>query len=245
MSINIQAKTDYSFLFSGLGGNSAASGLGGNTWLSDYASIKNGSYGKLMKAYYAKDSDDSVKKLAQNTVANQNTSSLSSAETKAYTKVQSTSDALKESADALLEKGKDSLFTEADAEKIYKAVDNFVKDYNEVLSATGSVSNNSISSRVDSMVNNTAINEKLLSKIGITVNDDDTLSLDKDTFMAADMNKVKNLFNVTGSYGYSVSASASLINYNADYAVSKAGTYTFSGTYNNAYNAGSLFNTYF
>ena len=53
MSINIQAKTNYSFLFSGLS-SSASNALSGN-WLADYASIKNGSYGKLMKAYYAKD----------------------------------------------------------------------------------------------------------------------------------------------------------------------------------------------
>ena len=47
MSINIQAKTNYSFLFSGLS-SSASNALSGN-WLADYASIKNGSYGKLMK----------------------------------------------------------------------------------------------------------------------------------------------------------------------------------------------------
>ncbi len=38
--------TDYSSLFSSMGSSS------GN-WLADYATIKNGSYGKLMKAYYA------------------------------------------------------------------------------------------------------------------------------------------------------------------------------------------------
>ena len=42
MSINIQAKTNYSFLFSGLS-SSASNALSGN-WLADYASIKNGSY---------------------------------------------------------------------------------------------------------------------------------------------------------------------------------------------------------
>ena len=52
MSINIQAKTNYSFLFSGLS-SSASNALSGN-WLADYASIKNGSYAKLMKAYYDK-----------------------------------------------------------------------------------------------------------------------------------------------------------------------------------------------
>ena len=50
MGININAKSDYSFMFSSLG--SGAAGVGSSNFLMDYASIKNGSYGKLMKAYY-------------------------------------------------------------------------------------------------------------------------------------------------------------------------------------------------
>ena len=45
------SNVDYSALF---GGTSNSSSLGGTNILSDYASIKNGSYGKLLKAYYAK-----------------------------------------------------------------------------------------------------------------------------------------------------------------------------------------------
>ena len=41
---------DYSYLFGGMQTPLAGSGFS----LSDYASIKNGSYGKLLKAYYAK-----------------------------------------------------------------------------------------------------------------------------------------------------------------------------------------------
>lgn len=47
ISVNVSnMANDYSYLFSGTGSSS------GN-WLADYTSIKNGSYGKLMKAYYA------------------------------------------------------------------------------------------------------------------------------------------------------------------------------------------------
>ena len=52
MSINIQAKNELFFSVFRLS-SSASNALSGN-WLADYASIKNGSYGKLMKAYYAK-----------------------------------------------------------------------------------------------------------------------------------------------------------------------------------------------
>ena len=45
------SNVDYSAL---LGGTSDSSSVGNTNMLSDYAAIKNGSYGKLMKAYYAK-----------------------------------------------------------------------------------------------------------------------------------------------------------------------------------------------
>ena len=64
MSINIQAKTNYSFLFSGLS-SSASNALSGN-WLADYASIKNGSYAKLMKAYYGKENNASNRSFRHN-----------------------------------------------------------------------------------------------------------------------------------------------------------------------------------
>lgn len=44
------SNVDYSALF---GGTSDSSSVGNTNMLSDYAAIKNGSYGKLMKAYYA------------------------------------------------------------------------------------------------------------------------------------------------------------------------------------------------
>ena len=93
MSINIQAKTNYSFLFSGLS-SSASNALSGN-WLADYASIKNGSYAKLMKAYYGKENN------ASKTAASDITKKDTTKETakKALAKVETATDALKESAD--------------------------------------------------------------------------------------------------------------------------------------------------
>ena len=53
MSIRINQKTDYSQLFASVGGNgSNNNSINFGVNLSDYASIKSGSYGNLMKAYY-------------------------------------------------------------------------------------------------------------------------------------------------------------------------------------------------
>ena len=258
MSINVNAKQDYSFLFSSLG--NGASGVGGSNFLGDYMAIKNGSYGKLMRAYYGTSANDSVKTIANNSTSK--TSNLTSEDKKAYAKVETAADALKDSADALLATGSKSLFNEKDitttdekgvettkkgydTNAIYKAVNSFVTNYNETLKAAANVDDKSVTSRVNSMMNNTRVNERMLNKIGVTVNDDGSLSLDKDIFMKSDMKTVKNIFNGNGSYGYQTSAQASLINYAADHASSRSGFYSTNGNYSNSFNSGNLFNDYF
>lgn len=259
MSINVQAKQDYSFLFSGLG--SGASGVGGSNFLGDYMAIKNGSYGKLMRAYYGTSASDSVKSIANSNSSTTKTGNLTSADKKAYAKVETAADALKDSADALLATGSKSLFNEKDitttdengvettkkgydTDAIYKAVNSFVTNYNDTVKAAANVNDSSVTNRVNSMMNNTRVNEKMLNKIGVTVNDDGTLSLDKDTFMKADMKTVKNIFNGNGSYGYQTSAQASLINYAAEHASNRSGFYNTNGDYSDIFNSGNLFNSY-
>lgn len=230
--MNIKPRTDVSFLFSGLG--SGAANVAGSNFLSDYAAIKNGSYGKLMKAYYSETGNASVNKLVKNSSKN----SQSAEDAKVLTKIQSSTDSLKESADELLEMGDDTA-------AIYKAVSKFVDDYNDVMKAVDETGNKSIVDRTATMGNASVQNRKKLSEIGIIVEEDGTLSIDKKAFEKADMSKVKNLFTGAGSYGYTVSAQASMINFAADQAATKASTYTGNGTYGNAYNTGNIFNTYF
>ena len=239
MGISIQAKTDYSYLFSGLSTSSTGSASNLN-FLSDYAAIKNGSYGKLMKAYYAESgSSDAVKKLANAS------NSVSKDDTETLTKVKSSTDDLKESADKLLAKGTKSVWAEDDMEKVYSAVDELIKDYNSVLDTMDKTNSTSILSRAKNMVNNTKVNEKLLAKVGITINENNSLSIDKKTFLEADATTVKNLFSGNGSFAYRLSASASLMNYAAEKEADKAATYTVTGAYSNTYSAGSVFDSLF
>ena len=60
MNINFGGlKQDYSFLFSGLNSSrNSSNNLLTSINLSDYNSIKTGTYGKLLKAYYKKDDVD-------------------------------------------------------------------------------------------------------------------------------------------------------------------------------------------
>lgn len=245
MGINITAKTDYSFLFNSLSTSNSGSSLGNLNFLSDYASIKNGSYGKLMKAYFSETASDEVSSIAKKSTA-KTSSATSEDNTKTLAKVQNSSDALKESADALLAKGEDSVFSEDEVtDKAYKAVSAFVEDYNAVLNAADDANSTSILNKTLGMVTATEANESLLSKVGITIGKDNSLSIDKDTFMKADAVTVNGLFNTTGGYAYRISAQSSLINFAADNEAAKANTYDFTGAYSNNYSAGNIFNSLF
>ena len=239
--MRISSGQSYAFLFSNMGGSSVS---GSSSLLADYASIKNGSYYKLMKAYYGKDSHASKVAASMQTKTKGNTA-VSKDSTDTLTKIQKSTDSLKESADALLAKGNKSVFKEDNQDAVYKAVNQFVNDYNSVIKSTADSNSQTIARRSQNLITATAANSKLLSKAGITVNSDYTLSLDKEAFQKADLTTVKSLFGETGSYGYRASAQASLINFAADTEASKANTYNFNGSYNRTYTNGNLFNSYF
>ena len=263
ISINVNAKQDYSYLFQSLSTSSGGS-LGNLNFLSDYASIKNGSYGKLMKAYYAKESDTAKASAASDDKKTDSSKSISTASDSAKTlsEIEKSSEAMKESADKLLTKGTKSVFAkknvttkdeygfdnttkEYDTDAIYKAVAGFTESYNDLLDKVADSESTTILNKGTSLVNMTKSNEKLLSDIGISIGKDNTLSIDEETFKKANMDTVKSLFGNTGSYGYNVSAQASMIDYAAERESSKANTYTGYGTYSNAYSTGSILDSMF
>lgn len=238
MSMRIGMRQDTSYLFGAMNAKNNSGALGNASWLGDYASIKNGSYGKLMKAYYSETGKDRVSALAKDSV--NKTKSELKADKQDLSKADSSADSLKASADAMLKKGKDSVFEKDDKDAVYDAVSSFVKNYNETVKAAGSVSNKSVTGRLASLTGNTNVYSKQLANIGITIGDDKTLSIDKDAFQKADMSKVKDLFQGNGSFGYQTSAQAGLLASSAENAVSSLGTYSATGNTN--YSTGNLFN---
>ena len=252
--INVNARQDYSYLFQSMT-TSRGNSLGNLNFLSDYASIKNGSYGKLMKAYYAKDAADKVASTGKDTETKKKSISTAADSAKTLSEIEKAADAMKESADSLLVKGSKSVFRkknekatvseEYDTDAIYKAVSGFVTDYNDLLSKTSAASSKNLQSKADTLAAVTSANAKLLSRVGITVNSDSSLSLDEEAFKKSDMGTVKNLFGTTGAYGYKVSAQVSMIDYTAAKESTKSNTYTANGTYSNVYSAGNILNSFF
>ena len=131
MNINFSGlKQDYSFLFSSMSSSkSGSNNLFTSINLADYNSIKTGTYGKLLKAYYKKEDTDSTDTTSKKTSAT--TTEVSYA--KELKEVQTDANALRDSASALMQRGSKSVFKDEDMKKVYTAVSDFVKDYNTLM----------------------------------------------------------------------------------------------------------------
>ena len=212
---------------------------------SDYAIIKNGSYHKLMKAYYS--GDEKTESIASSTATAKDT-------TKTLASVENAAEDVKKKAEDLLSNGSKSVFRkesvkgsdgtttqEYDKDAIYKAVSNFASSYNDLLDAASKSNTNQILSTTKSLVTYTSQNEKLLGSIGITIGSDNKMSVDETQFKKADMSTVKSIFQTTGAYGYQVSAKASMIQYYAQNEASKSNTYSKNGMYTYNYNSGQIY----
>ena len=191
----------------------------------DYASIKNGSYRKLVSSYYQKELEES----------GVSSSSASKDSEQTLTSIQKAADNLKTSAQTLLDKGSKSLFmtktdekgnsyTDYDTDAVYKAVKSFVDNYNETVDAATESDTMSILRTAKNMVSFTSANEKALSEVGITVGSDNKLSIDEDKFKSASKARVQSLFQSSGGYAYQISAKATSLKSYAATEAKKAGS---------------------
>lgn len=221
------SNADYSYLFS----STQVSSTSGTFSLSDYAAIKNGSYGKLLKAYYAK--QDAEK------------SASGSDSVQKATLMKTGADALKKSAEALnndtlWEKkkirkkdektGEEIEVEDYDFDAITKAVKSFVESYNDVIEQAGDSNSKDVLRNAVWMTGITESNEKLLGKIGITIGKGNKLELDEETLKKADINTLKTLFTGHNSFADKVSMKANSI---SNAAARSSGTYKSNGTYAN------------
>lgn len=244
---------DVSTLFSSLGNNKTTSTSGINMMagldLNTLSSIKNGSYRKLLNAYYEKtgensdttsstDSDTEVSKTKVNAVSVRDEAASLSSSVEELNK----SDLWKKK-EVTAEDG--SVTEEYDKDAIYKAVSSFVKDYNLLIDGTGKSENNSVLRKASNMVGYTKANKAVLSSIGITIGTDNKLSVDETKFKNSSVAEIKSVFTGNGSYGKSVQSSAAMIYGSAVSqlaSLSSSGLYSGSGSY--SYISGSIYNRF-
>ena len=199
--------------------------------LADYASIKNGSYGKLLKSYYAKqDADKAV-------------SGVDSVQKSILMK--SGADALKKSAEALnnenlwekkkIKKKDESTGEEIETEDydfdaIRKAIKSFVENYNDVVGQAGDSNSKDVLRNAVWMTGMTESNENMLSKSGITVGKGNKLELDEEALKKANINALKRFFTGHNSFVDKIAMKANSI---SNAAARSCGTYKSNGVYNN------------
>ncbi len=186
----------YSTLLGGMGGSDNAGGV--SSLLGDYAAIKNGSYGKMMKSYYAK-------------LEKQEAEESGEVDKKKAGKVKDSASA---SAAASLYKSASTLTSlnyddrsEENIGKITDSVSAFVKDYNSLMKSAAKSENSTVKKQAESLYNSYYTNYKLFAKVGITMNSDRTLSFDEDSMKKALQDTehgkgatVKTLFGGIGSF---------------------------------------------
>ncbi|MGN0304973.1 MAG: hypothetical protein ACI4D2_02330 [Lachnospiraceae bacterium] len=233
MNIRMNTRQDYSLLFSSLNNSNSANSKGSNSFneinLADYASIKSGSYGKLLKAYYKKDNTDGS--TGTDSISSVNKTKVDATVKKELTDIQFYANEVQNSAETLMEKGGKSVFKDGNKEKIYQDVADFASNYNTLMEKSQNSSSSSVARSANSMANRVKGSADLLKEVGITIGQDKKLSVNKDTFMNADMNKVKSLFNGSGSLSEQVFSKASEIGNKAYSESNKSNLYTGNGTY--------------
>ena len=200
----------YYFDISGMLGNASNSSNSlYNINLADYASIKNGSYGKLTKSYYAEKKSDSSSQSSSSSKTELYNEQLAAADKTGLTKLKQEADGLKTAAE---EVGKAELYKAADGsadmDKIASAVKKYASEYNDVLKQYANVSSTSVDSSINNLKSMTSTMSKALDKIGVSVGADGKLSVDEDKLKSADVNTVKSLFSGQGSYGQQIEQKA-------------------------------------
>lgn len=220
---------DYSSFFSSMAGEKAE-----NTFsLSDYASIRNGSYGKLLKQYYAKEEADKLSQKGDSS--------------KQLVMLRSSADTLKRSASALTDSalwekkkikkkdevtGKVTEVEDYDRDAIAKAVKAFAEAYNDVVEESGKSNTKGVLRNAVWMTGMVDKTQRLLAKAGITIGKGNKLEIDEETLKEADINTLKSLFAGQGSLADKVAQKANSI---SNAAVPVNGTYNRYGIRSNAF----------
>lgn len=186
--------------------------------------MKSGAYSKLINKYYS----------------SMNANSDADAQATAVDSARKSAVALNKAADAL---SKPALYKN-DSEKgradILAAAKSFVSAYNDSINDVAEVDDVRMLQKGVSMVSMTSVLSGQLSKVGISVGEDNTLSIDEKTFSQADMNDLEAIFSGSNSYAARISQKAVMLVNNASIS-----GYTANGSYNYTASTSGILNTMF
>lgn len=217
--MNISFKNNYSFLFSGMTSSNSTGSASMSNLLADYTSIKNGSYGKLMKSYYGSVQNSSTASTSKKSssgnmleriLEEKKNPKVSKDVQKANANLTAGLSSMKTSVSALQN---EATYTntkngQSASDKVVSALKAYVSDYNNVVNASKGSTLTSKTAYVANMMSSTTKNADKLSEIGITINSSGTLEINEAKLRAADISKVQELFSAKDimSYGSMVAS---------------------------------------
>lgn len=215
-----------SSLFSSYFGTSSNSSNSTSNLLGDYAMIKNGTYTKLLKKYYA-----------ENPVQRDENGKPSIASSKA---ADATKDLLsvKNSANKTSEAAAKLASTDTSKtsrEDLLKSAKNFVENYNSMLDDLDNIESVTLLQNAVWLTKQTSANANVLSAVGIKIGADNKLSMDDKVFNEANDSAIKSAFSGSNSVIRSIAQRATQIYSMAGTQAvlnSKASSYNSSGAYN-------------
>lgn len=240
MGININGNSGLSNLFSSLGGSSGG-GSGLSNILSDYASIKNGTYGRLMRSYYGTSQSSGIassgrKSSSSNIIdkifEEKRNPKVSKDVQEANSNLISGLSTMKSSVAALQNDKtyQDTQNGQTAADKVVSAVKAYVSDYNNVVNAAKGSTLSNKTAYVANVMSSTAASADKLAEIGIKINSNGTLELNEAKLKSADISKVQDLFSSKDimSYGSKVASRLKFANVSAGTSAAANNTETTS-----------------
>ncbi len=211
-------------------GTSSSGSKESNFSLSDHYMIKNGTYKKLMKAYYATEETDTEGNAEEEAEAK---TSLLGVKANAASLNNSLEDLRKSSlyeSTGVDEEGNKTY----NREKILESVKSFVEDYNDYIKSSSKLDNESILRKSLKMTKLTSVNSKLLSEVGIEIGENNTLSINESKLNEAHITTLTSLFQGEFSYGDQIQDAsrqsylqANSLAYNSN----SGSSYTYNGGY--------------
>ena len=187
---------------------------GSSNFLADYASIKSGSYKRLMKSYYGIGSSSSTSATGKSgssggyvldkILEERRNPKVSKEAQEANENLTTGLSNLNKSVSALRN---ESTFTDTQngqsaADKVVSAVKAYVSDYNDVVSSSKRSTMSNKAAHVANMMKSTKENAEKLAEIGVTINRDGTLKVNEGKLKAAGTSKVQELFSPKDSLSY-------------------------------------------
>ena len=207
---------DYTSLFNSLPKTKESSTNGFENLATEFNSIRSGSYGKLLSAYYKKmNGGDSATEAIQKETANRQLVGGNASSLKSAAKTLSKMD-----------------FASTSKEDSLKAIKSFISSYNSVIDTADDVNSKGILQNAVWMTNITKKSAGLLNELGISVGENNQLTLDEEKWSNAHTSTKTALFN--GRQGFAekmIYKASQMTNSSAEKASFTASAYKNDGDY--------------